>query len=121
MNDTWLKIKFWTKITITSGVTLYILFFIYNNSAETTKFWYWFRRPNYQIPILILAASSFLAGAVSIFLLRTTYRTIRQLRDLRSRGRTEKLEREIADMKSKAAMLQTKSPATQPTPPSDEL
>jgi uncharacterized integral membrane protein len=119
MNDTWLKLKFWTKVTITALVTLYIAIFIAKNSERSAQFWYWFRR-DYQIPILILAAFSFLAGAVSVVLIRTTYRTVRQLRDLRSRSRTEKLEREIADMKSKAAMLQTKSPTTQPTPPSDE-
>jgi uncharacterized integral membrane protein len=119
MNDTWLKIKFWTKVTITALVTLYIAVFIAKNSERSAQFWYWFGR-DYQIAILVLAACSFLAGAISVILIRTTYRTVRQLRDLRSRGRTEKLEREMADMKAKAAMLQTRSPTTTPTPPSDE-
>ena len=116
--DTWLKIKFWTKLTVTALVTLYIAIFIAKNSERKTQFWYWFYR-DYEVPILILAAVSFLTGVLSAILIRTTVRTMRQFRDLRARSRTEKLEREIADMKVKAAMLQTKSPTTQPTPPSD--
>jgi uncharacterized integral membrane protein len=119
MNDTWLKIKFWTKVTITAIVTLYIAVFIAKNSERSAQFWYWFYK-DYQIPILVLAACSFLAGALSVILIRTTYRTVRQLRELRTHSRTEKLEREMADMKAKAAMLQTRSPTTDPIPPSDK-
>ena len=38
----------------------------------------------------------------------TTFRTIRQIRDLRARSRTARLEDEVRDMRSKAAMLKTK-------------
>jgi uncharacterized integral membrane protein len=120
MNDTWLKIKFWTKLTITALVTLYIAVFIAKNSERKTQFWYWYNR-DYEVPILVLVAVSFLVGVLAVILIRTTFRTMRQFRDLRARSRTEKLEREIADMKVKAAMLQTRSPTTQPTPPSDEV
>jgi len=52
----------------------------------------------------------FLGGVVVTVLLATTLRTLRQIRDLRSRSRTERLEREVADMKAKASMLRTRTP-----------
>ncbi|HEX8524102.1 MAG TPA: hypothetical protein VF669_17745 [Tepidisphaeraceae bacterium] len=118
MDNLWLKIKFWTKLTITVLVVVYIAFFIGKNSDRSTEFWYWYNR-DYRISILVLAASSFIAGAFSAILVRTTLKTLSQFRSIRGRHRTERLEREISDMKAKAAMLQTKSPTTQPIPPSD--
>ena len=41
-------------------------------------------------------------------MLGTTFRTVRQVKEIRARNRAEKLEREVADMKMKASMLQTK-------------
>jgi uncharacterized membrane protein YciS (DUF1049 family) len=118
MDDLWLKIKFWTKLSITGLVALYMAFFIGKNIDRTAQFWYWYNR-DYTIKILVLAASAFIAGIIATLLVRTTFKTLRQFHTMRSRSRTERLEREMADMKAKAAMLQTKSPTTQPTPPSD--
>jgi uncharacterized membrane protein YciS (DUF1049 family) len=118
MDNLWLKIKFWTKLSITGLVALYIAFFIGKNSDRTAKFWYWYNR-DYTISILVLAACSLLGGVIATLLIRTTFRTLRQFREMRSRSVTERLEREVADMKVKAAMLQTRSPTTQPVAPSD--
>ena len=125
MDNLWLKIKFWTKLSITGLVVIYIAFFVGKNSDRTAHFWYWYGR-DYTINILVLAGFAFLAGIVATLLVRTTFKTLRQFHSMRSRMRTERMERELADMKTKAAMLQTKSaappapPAPPPAPPGDE-
>ena len=58
-----------------------------------------------------------LTAVFSVFgwwLFRTVFKTLRQLRDVKDRARLERLEREQADMKAKAAMLQTR-----PSPPAE--
>ena len=115
MGSLWLKIKVWTKVALFAFVTIYLLTFIFRNSDEPAKFWFWFWKPDLETSILYLTLGSFLAGVIVTLLVRTTWTTIRQIRDVRQRARTEKLEREMADMKSKAAMLQTR-PATGSTP-----
>ncbi len=118
MDNLWLKIKFWTKLSITALVALYIAFFVGKNSDRTARFWYWYNR-DYTIKILALAAAAFVGGIVATLLVRTTFTTLRQFHSMRSRARTERLERDVADMKAKAAMLQVKSPTTQSAPPPD--
>ena len=56
---------------------------------------------------------AFLFGVIVAILVRMMFKTIHQVRDMRNRSRTERLEREVADMKAKAAMLQTKTSAPQ--------
>jgi len=107
MEDLWLKIKFWTKLSVIGLVTIYLVAFIAKNSDRQAQFWYWYKR-DYAIPILVLASSSFLVGIIAALLVKTTFKTIRQLRKLRADARTQRMERDLADMKSKASMLQTK-------------
>ena len=106
MGDLWLKIKVWTKGIVAVLVVLYVLLFVYNNSDKATV-WWWFNH-KFESSTLVLIGVAFLAGVISTVLFRTTLRTIRQVQDLRSRSRADRLEREMADMKSKAEMLQTK-------------
>src|SRR5687768_993385 len=107
MGSLWLKFKIWTKIVVASFLILYLTIFVIKNSDRTTKFWYWFYR-DFQTPLLFLVLFSFAAGVLLTILSRAAFRTMRQIRDMRSRARTERLEDEIRDMKQKAAMLQTK-------------
>ena len=113
----WLKIKIWTKVAVFAFVAVYLLIFYLKNSGRDVEFWYWYGRAP-QTPVLLLAGLSFLAGVLIAILVRTMFKTLHQVRDMRNRSRTERLEREVADMKAKAAMLQTKaSPQpVQPTP-----
>lgn len=115
MGNLWLKIKIWTKSLLAGALVLYALLFILNNSGQPVTFWYWFRR-EYQTSMLVLITVTFLAGIIGTLLVRTTFNTIRQIRDLRQRNRIARLEREQADMKAKAAMLQTRTSST-PTAP----
>jgi len=109
----WLKVKIWTKTIVVGALVLYALLFILQNSGQAVKFWYWFGR-EYETSMLVLILITFLAGVVGTLLVRTTISTLRQIREARARSRTDRLEREVADMKTKAAMLKTKSA---PEPP----
>ena len=108
MNDLWLKVKIWTKGIIFGLILLYALFFIINNGT-TAKVWFWFGEAGKaETPLLVMLFVTFLLGVLMTILVRTTIKTIQQFRELKARNRTERLEREVADMKSKAARLQTR-------------
>ncbi len=108
MGDLWLKIKVWTKVTLFGMLLLYVLVFVVQNSASV-EVWVW---PNHKpkTSVLLLTLYAFASGVVLTILVRTTLKTLRQVRDLKSRGRTDRLEREMAEMKTKAAMLRAKAP-----------
>jgi uncharacterized integral membrane protein len=115
----WLKIKVWTKIVLFALVLLYALIFTLANGDRTAKFWYWpGREPEW--PVLFLVLGAFLTGVVLTILVRTTFKTLRQFRELQSRSRSEKLQREVESMKAKAAMLRTRDDAAAPAPPVDD-
>jgi lysylphosphatidylglycerol synthetase-like protein (DUF2156 family) len=118
MGNLWLKIWVWTKGILIAAIALYVLLFVYNNSEHATV-WWWFNH-KYESTSLLLIGISFLAGIVSAVLVRTTLRTFRQVQDLRDRNRSQRMERELADMKSKASMLQTRPVATTETPVDQE-
>src|SRR5688572_8998185 len=111
----WLKIKIWTKSLVFGALLIYTLVFLLKNSDENANIWYWFFKPKYQVSVLLLTFFAFTFGVIGTLLVRTTFATIRQIREARARSRTDRLEREVADMKVKAAMLKTKSSA-QPAP-----
>ena len=113
MNNLWDKIKLWTKITVCTIVSIYLLVFIIKNMGPDVTFWYWYGR-TIQASMLFLIACAFIAGVVVSILTRMMFRTARQFSAMRTHARTEKLEREVADMKAKAAMLQTKSAPAAP-------
>lgn len=111
MSNLWLKIKIWFKVALVGAVFLYIILFTANNASKPVQFWYWFRREP-ETNLLYLVLCSFLAGVVATLLVRTTFLTMRQISDLKERSRAQRIDRQIADIHTKAAMLQTKPPAT---------
>jgi uncharacterized integral membrane protein len=115
MNDLWLKIKAWTKGIVAILILLYVILFTYNNSGESVKFWWWFNH-THPTSVFLLAACAFLAGIIFTLLVRTLWGTWRQVRGIRTRSKTDRIERDLADMKAKAAMLQTKPPGNGPKP-----
>src|SRR5436190_17840959 len=108
MSNMWLKIKVWTKIVVFGLVLVYIIVFVAKNSARPITPWL---GPNLEPPTsaFMLALYAFLAGVLVAVLVRTTYRTIAQIRELRQRQRTERMERDVSDIKTKAGMLRAKS------------
>ena len=119
MNSMWLKIKIWTKVAVFAIVAIYLLTFIFKNSDEPAKFWYWFWKPDVETSILYFTLFTFFAGVLTTILVRMMFKTVHQVREMRNRSRTERLEREVADMKAKAAMLQTKGSPPGATPPAN--
>jgi uncharacterized integral membrane protein len=115
MNGLWLKVKVWLKVAGFAFLFIYLLVFFVQNTDNQAKFWYWYNREP-ETGTLYLVLLSFFAGVIATILVRTTFKTIRQIREVRQRSRTDRLEREVADMKSKAGRLRTKNgPATSPT------
>jgi uncharacterized integral membrane protein len=107
MSDLWLKIKAWSKGIFGGALLLYLIFFFAENSGKEVTFWYWFHHEPIK-SLLFIEFAAFFAGVAVTLLAITTLRTVKQIRDVRTGRRTDKLEREMADMKSKAAMLQTR-------------
>jgi uncharacterized integral membrane protein len=112
MSDVWLKIKAWTKGIVFALVAVYVILFAYNNSGDTIKFWWWFDHTR-EMSAFFLALTSFVAGALCAFLIGTTWRTMRQIRDAKAGRRLGRLERENADIRTKAGLLQPASAPAQ--------
>ena len=119
MSNVWLKIKIWAKVALLVFVTIYLLTFIFKNSDEPAKFWYWFWKPDVETSILYFTLFTFFAGVLTTILVRMMFKTVYQVREMRNKARTDRLEREVADMKAKAAMLQTKTSPASATPPAN--
>jgi uncharacterized integral membrane protein len=107
MNDIWLSIKAWTQRILLALLVIYCGLYIYNNSGTTVVLWWWFKH-EHATTVFLLTAGAFVAGVVFTILAGTALRTLKQIREMRHRGRQERLERDIEDMKTKAAMLQTR-------------
>ena len=115
MGNLWLKIKVWTKVLIFFALLLYGVLFIYQNSSRPVKPWFWFGRET-ETSVLILGLCALLTGVVGTILTRTTFKTVRQIRELQTRSRSDRLAREVEEMKAKAAKLRAR-----PTPSGDVL
>jgi hypothetical protein len=104
----WLKIKVWTKLTIVLALFFYAVVFIYQNASRRVTPWFWFDQAR-ETSVLTLVLCAFLLGVIGTILFRTTLKTVRQLRHLAERSRANRLEREVADMRTKAAMLRSRA------------
>jgi uncharacterized integral membrane protein len=114
MQNLWLKIKVWTKVTIFTVFFIYIIFFLANNANKNLTVWYWFN-DEYPTTVVRLIVITLLAGVAGTLLVGTVTRTIRQLRQLRSSAQISQMQQDVADMKARAARLQTKPDPQQPT------
>jgi hypothetical protein len=110
MSDLWLKIKIWTKISAFALLAIAVLIFVLNNINKKVTIWLW---NDIDTALLSVVFFTVLISVMGTLLVRTIWKTVRQIQGLRARGQTGRLQREVADMKSKAAMLQTK-PDTSP-------
>jgi len=111
MNLFWLKLRIWTKTVLYLALLLYVLLFFFNNTADVT-IWYWFGK-SFTGATWWVMLFVFLGGAIAALLIRTIFKTLRQISELKTRNQTSRIERELAEMKTKAAMLHTK-PASPP-------
>jgi hypothetical protein len=109
MGNTWLKIKVWTRFILIGALVLYLIAFVLlNRHAVIDKdldfVFKTYERPNALLVLLLTAIFSIFGW----WLIRTVFRTVRQLREVRRRSHLERIEREHADMVAKAAKLQTR-------------
>src|SRR5437868_3768870 len=116
MGNVWLKIKVWTKITIFALLSIAILVFLFQNVNKPVTVWFWNDIPTTLLKVLIFTA---LFSVILTLLVGTTFKTVRQFKEMRHRSRTEKLESDIAEMRQKAAMLQTKPASTAGSSPAE--
>ncbi len=119
MGNIWLKIKVWTKVTVFAFLFLYIIVFVAKNSERKVKPWFWFNHEP-ETTVLPLVLWAFGTGVVGTILVRTTFKTVRQIREMQERARTEKMHRELQDMKAKAGMLRPKPEGATDESPSHE-
>jgi uncharacterized integral membrane protein len=110
MQNLWLKIKVWTKISLFTIVALYLIIFIYNNADQPVTIWYMFGKDEIRTTALKVIPLTFLAGIIGTLIFRMAFRSVRQIRELRSRNAAAKMSQDVEDLKTKAAMLQTKPP-----------
>jgi uncharacterized integral membrane protein len=108
MQNLWLKIKIWTKIVIASLALLFLLIFIFRNYDRPADVWVWFGAEEVHTSVLKLIVSMFFAGVLGTLLARMAFGTLRQIRELRERNAAAQIHTDVADLKAKAAMLQTK-------------
>ena len=111
MSSLWLRIKVWTKVALFALLSVYVLTFILMNIEPRAPLWVWINR-RIDMSVLLLAFVSFVIGVIGTILSRTTFKTLRQLRELREKTRAQRLEREVADMRTKAAMLRSRAATT---------
>jgi hypothetical protein len=105
----WQKVKLWTKLVVLGIVLVHALLFIFLNLGTVIEprlslIYASYDRPNFLVVTLV-------TSMISIFgwwMFWIVFRTFRQLRQANTRARTDRLEREMEEIKSKAAMLQTR-------------
>ncbi|HEX2971116.1 MAG TPA: hypothetical protein VHP11_02215 [Tepidisphaeraceae bacterium] len=116
MGTLWLKIKAWTKITVLVAIAILVIIFIILNLSAVVEpglslIFTSYSRPNLLLVLFLTSLISIAAWSLG----GTVIKTVHQLREARQRGFEEKLARDVAEMKAKAAKLQTR-PESSPPP-----
>jgi hypothetical protein len=111
MKGYFLKAWLWIKSILLGAVVLYIALFVLNNNNKETKVWWWFNREP-AVSLLSLIFTVLMMGVLVTLLVRTIVTTVRQIQETRARTRTMRLEREVAEMRAKAEMLQKREGAS---------
>jgi hypothetical protein len=81
--------------------------FLFNNANKPVIIWVWFGREldTTIVPVILFTLVAGIIGTLSV---GTALKTIRQIRELHQRTRVAQQEKEMADLRAKAAKLQTK-------------
>jgi len=117
MKGFFLRTWLWIKATLLAAVLLYLALFVFNNNRRV-EVWIWFG-PKTDVSLLGLISTLLATGVVLTLLIKTVFTTIRQLQESRAKARTARLEREVAEMRAKAEMLQKRESASFTTPTSE--
>jgi len=82
MNDTWHKAKIWTKLVALGLLVLFVLLFVWENYSRSVEVWFF---KVHTMSVLELLVATFLIGVIATLLARPTYRTLRQIGELRAK------------------------------------
>lgn len=110
MQSFWQRVWFYTRIVLISFIAVNVVIFVVLNLSAVVEpairlnFFRTYDRPNLLVVLLMTALTSILGW----WLFWTIFRTVRQLREARNRARVDRLQRDLDDMKVKAARLQYK-------------
>jgi uncharacterized integral membrane protein len=101
----WLQIRVFTKVTLFSLVSLYLLIFVLMNTGtdRQVRLWLWFGSEP-TVPVLLFIPAAFAMGVISTLLVRTICRTVTQIRDLKRK----RAEKEAAAVVARAAKLRVR-------------
>jgi len=110
MGTFWEKVKFWARVIVFGLAALYFLIIVMLNwglviEGELNLLFAKYQRPHVLTVLIVTAVLSIFGW----WLFRTVFKALRQWQRLQDKSRTVKLEREVAEMKAKAGMLQTKT------------
>ncbi len=109
----WMKIKVWTKIGFFSIIAIYILLFSIKNLGTKTELWLFFGEGwTIQSSVLLLALGAFVLGVVTMLLVRTIFRTMAQLREMKRK----RAEKEAIAIINRASKLRTRDASTKSDP-----
>ena len=98
--------RIWAKVLLLAVVLVYFLLFLYFNSQDVVL--WLFPGTQFQTNMVVALLGAVVLGSLLTLLVRMVAVTLRQVRQRRDRVRTDKLEREITDMRTKAASLKTR-------------
>jgi hypothetical protein len=113
MSDFFAKVRAWTRLVLLCAMAIFVILLLILNRNTRVDVYLVFTTCEKASLLLVL----FLTAVFSIFgwwLLWVVVRTLRQLREARDRALTQKTAKDLADMKAKAAMLQTRPPDQPP-------
>jgi len=114
----WMQIKVWTKVILLSLVGVYLFAFLFENTGngKDIALWVWIGKTPTG-PILIWLPLAFLAGVITTLLLKTIWKTVRQVQAIRRR----RMEKEAAAIVTRAAKLRVREEQGVAAPPSADV
>jgi len=109
----WQKIWFWTKLGLGALVVIHTVLFIVLNMNVRVQPTLSLIYTRYESPsVLWVVMWTAVLSVVGWWLFRAVYKTLRQMQDAYDRQSKQKMERDVADMQEKVAMLQTRADPT---------
>lgn len=109
MGTMWLKLMAWLKLTVLALVVVLVVVFVILNASVVVEprlslIFVSYDRPNLLLVLLLTS----LISIVGWTLIGTALKTVRQIREARRKSNEARLVKDVAEMKAKAAMLQTR-------------
>ncbi len=99
VSTTFLKFRIWAKAILLGTLALYMLLFVLLNRTQISL-WYSPLHDRAATSLLVAIMGAFVLGALLTVLVRMALKTAGQMRVAHERGRTNRLQREVAVLRS---------------------